>query len=93
MDPMVIIYGLFAGAVFALLGYLRQMPTDGESFQLIKALPTVILGGGIGAMLAFAGTPISEESIAIQMGVYGSLTVAIQYFVQAVYRWYTAERK
>lgn len=93
MDPMVIVYGVGAGAVFALLGYLRQLPTGGEAFDFLKALPTIILGGAIGAMLAVAGTPVSEESIAIQMGVYGSLTVAIQYFVQAVYRWYTAERK
>lgn len=86
MDPMVLIYGAVAGAIFALLGYLKQMPTDHESFDPLKAAPTVLLGAVIGGMLAFAGTPISEESVAVQMGVYGFSTVVIEYFVKTVYR-------
>lgn len=83
---MVLIYGAVAGAIFALLGYLKQMPTDHESFDPLKAAPTVLLGAVIGGMLAFAGTPISEESVAVQMGVYGFSTVVIEYFVKTVYR-------
>lgn len=92
MDPMVLIYGAVAGAVFALLAYLKQMPTEHEPFDMLKAAPTIILGGCIGGMLAFAGTPVSEESISIQMAVYGSLTVAIEYGVKFVYRALTAKK-
>ena len=92
MDPMVLIYGAGAGAIFALLAFLKQMPTEHEKFDPLKAAPTVILGAVIGGALALAGTPISEETMAVQLAVYGFTTVAIEYFVKFVYRMVTTKK-
>lgn len=87
MDPISIVYGAVAGAVFALLGYLKQKPLpEGQEFDIMKALPTVVLGMVVGGMLAAAGTPVSEENVIVQVGVYGFATVVIEYFIKTVLR-------
>lgn len=87
MDPISIVYGALAGAMFALLGYLKQRPLpEGEEFDIMKAAPTIVLGAIIGGMLAVAGTPVSEENVLVQVGVYGFATVVIEYFIKAVLR-------
>lgn len=50
--------GLISGAVVGLVGYVKSMP-DGESFDWIKAGPTVIIGGVVGIVSYWAGVDMS----------------------------------
>lgn len=87
-DIMVLLWGMIGAASIAFIGYARQAVKENpEDFQLKKALPTVILGAGIGVAFALAGTPVTEAAVMEQLALYGFLTFAIENGLKIVYRW------
>lgn len=87
IDFTVLLYGAFAGAVFAGVVFLKQKTGDNpEAFQIEKALPTICLGAVIGAVASLSGIPVTEASVAAQLVAYGFGTVIFENIGKAVYR-------
>jgi len=71
-----ILLAVFSAAIYALAGYLKS----NESFDIVKAVSTLITGAIVGTILSFMGVKVTEENVATQM-----ITMAgLLYFVEGV---------
>lgn len=69
--------------------YLYVIQTTGsspEKFNITKWFSTVIIGGGIALIFSFTGSPISSETIGIQLITYSGLIIIIEKGVKYVFR-------
>ncbi len=65
MDYLLILYGMFLGVLFAAGAYKQGLLGNaGEGmFNTLKGIFVVIVGAVFGAILAYQGTTVTQESI------------------------------
>ena len=77
-----------AAALYAISTYLKKLAgSTPESFDWPKFIGTLLVGFVIGAILYNLGTPVSEQEIYVQIGIYTGLIALAENVVRAVIRW------
>ena len=69
--PVTILIAIVAAAIFAASGYLKSAGT--ENFEPTKFAATVLVGIVVGAVMYASGSPVTESSVAAQLGVYAGV--------------------
>lgn len=84
-DPPVIIEVIVASIAYATLFYASKAP-EGVPFDTTKYGATVIVGAVIGVSLWYAGDPLTEMSMAAQLGMYGAMVASVERVLYILYR-------
>jgi len=87
-----VINAAIGSAVIAYYWYINNQidPTKETQpgYRLKKALPTVIVGTGIGALSVFANIePLTTANVGVQMASYGLITSVVDTGLKTVWRW------
>lgn len=81
MDWITIVEGLIGGLAFSLSGLAKK--EGRESFDFVKMLPTIVIGGIIGVVAGFTN---QDYGIVANTGAIAGLTALVENFWKAVYR-------
>ncbi len=79
-----LISGIIGGIFIAGAGYFRAWK-GGETFELAKFLPTVILGAIVGGGMGLTGIPLTQENYELQVPLYMGLTIFLQFIFTGLF--------
>jgi len=87
MEYMTAIYGAAGAAIIAATGYLKARG-EGDVFEPVKFIQTVIIGAVAGFTLGLTGVQISDSNVAAQMGSYAFLGGGIAIFIENIGKYF-----
>ena len=92
---MALIIAAITGGGYAGYMFLKKTvdPTKPETLRNIdpfQLLGTAVVGMGVACGWYFAGVPIDQSSLEVQVTAYGFVTVLITAGIQAGWRWFSA---
>jgi len=82
--PVTILIAIVAAAIFAASGYLKSAGT--ENFEATKFAATVLVGIVVGAVMYASGSPVTESSVAAQLGMYAGVIAVVENVLKAILR-------
>jgi uncharacterized membrane protein AbrB (regulator of aidB expression) len=90
MEPMIFIMMLATAVFYALLGYAKTATTEEPDWYKVGA--TLILGALMGATLALADLPVTQESVTAMILSYTGLLYVFECGLKALVRWWRARK-
>lgn len=88
-DPIVAVaIGIVAGIIFGLNGYFTKRDAD-EPFSPKKAARTVVVFGAAGALVGYAGDPLTQSNVIAMTGT----TAILGKLVDEWWSWATRQRR
>ena len=87
LDILTSILPIIAAVIVASAGYVKNTAsTSAEGFDLVKFGATLIVGAGVAVVMLGTGSPISTESIEVQVVAYSGLIVLVENGIKIVTR-------
>ena len=86
-----VIVGIGSGLMAALIGYFKSTPP--EDFELPKFLPTIMIGGVVGGLMAYMNVPYEQAyQFAVSVGAVAVIENVAKVIVRNIRAW-LASRK
>jgi uncharacterized membrane protein AbrB (regulator of aidB expression) len=86
MEPLIFILMLVTAAFYAVMGYAKTATSEEPDWY--KAGATLLLGVLVGAGLALANVPVTQESVAAMILSYTGLLYVLECGLKAIVRWW-----
>jgi len=78
-----IMMAVMSAVVYAIIAYAK---TQNENFDSLKFLSTIIIGVCVGIMFVMSNTPITQQTIEVQLVAYAGTTALVENVLKLIYR-------
>lgn len=87
MDILPLLLAVITGAVYGGLWYYdKTLGQDPEKFDWIKFTATLLVSAAVGAVLQLAGSPITQQSLELQITAYGFYIIVTEKILKILYK-------